>query len=225
MAGVITIRVSSNANQLARSLDAFIRRQVPFAVAQGVNLTAQRVAQAETDNIATTFKNPSPFTRNSVGIRRAKKGSPTAIVYMKDATAQYLTPYETGGVHRLPGRALLNPKDISLNQYGQLQRGIMAKFRGRKDIYIGVVQTSKGPVNGVWQRLDWSRSGAPRKRRAGRGSLFVKGQGALKLLIRFGDALPVKQHLNWGKKAKQIVDQWIDKDLSAALAAARRTER
>jgi len=52
-----------------------------------------------------------------------------------------------------------------------------------------------------------------------------KHLGALKLLIRFGDALPVKQQLNWGKKAKQTVDQWIDRDLSTALAAARRTAR
>lgn len=225
MAGVITIRVSSNANALARGLDDFIRRQLPFAIAQGVNQTAQRVAKAESDNIVATLTNPTPFTRKSVGVQRAKKGSPTAVVFMKDITAAYLQPYETGGVHKLPGTALLNPKDIALNQYGQLPRGIMAKLRGRKDIYIGVIKTSKGSINGVWQRLDVSRNGGVRKKRVARGGLYDKHLGALKLLIRFGDALPVKKQLNWGKRAKQIVDQWIDKDLSAALAAARRTAR
>jgi len=225
VAGVITIRVSSNANAIARGLDDFIRRQLPFAVAQGINATAQRVASAETENIVQTFKNPTPFTRKSVGVRRAKKGSPTAVVYMKDGTATYLQPYETGGVHVLSGSALLNPKDIVLNQYGQLPRNVMAKLRGRKDIYIGVVKTPKGSINGVWQRLDVSRNGGVRKKRAARGGLYDKHLGALKLLIRFGDALPVKKHLNWGKRAKQIVDQWIDRDLSAALAAARRTAR
>jgi hypothetical protein len=225
MAGVVTVRVSSNANAIARGLDDFIRRQLPFAIAQGVNQTAQRVAKAESDNIVATLKNPTPFTRKSVGVKRAKKGSPTAIVFMKDITAAYLQPYETGGVHKLPGTALLNPKDIALNQYGQLPRGIMAKLRGRKDIYIGIVKTSKGSINGVWQRLDVGRSGAPRKKRIARGGLYDKHLGALKLLIRFGDALPVKKQLNWGKRAKQIVDQWIDKDLSAALAAARKTAR
>ena len=225
MAGVITIRVSSNANAIARGLDDFIRRQLPFAIAQGINQTAQRAAKAESDNIVATLKNPTPFTRKSVGVRRAKKGSPTAVVFMKDITAAYLQPYETGGVHKLPGTALLNPKDIALNQYGQLPRGIMAKLRGRKDIYIGVVKTSKGSINGVWQRLDIGRNGGTRKKRAARGGLYDKHLGALKLLIRFGDALPVKKQLNWGKRAKQIVDQWIDKDLSSALAAARRSAR
>ncbi|CAB3742608.1 hypothetical protein LMG24238_06909 [Paraburkholderia sediminicola] len=225
MAGVITIRVSSNANEIARGLDDFIRRQLPFAIAQGVNLTANRVAGDETENIVKTFKNPSPFTRKAVGIKRAKKGSPTAVVFMKDATAAYLQPYETGGAHRLAGTALLNPKDINLNQYGQLPRGIMAKLRGRKDIYIGVIQTAKGSINGVWQRLDVTNKGTTRRKRVERGSVHDKHLGALKLLIRFGDALPVKQQLNWGKKAKQTVDQWIDRDLSTALAAARRTAR
>lgn len=225
MAGIITIRVSSNASAIARGLDDFIRRQLPFATAQGVNRTTQRVADAESENIVATLKNPSPFTRKAVGVRRAKKGSPTAVVYMKDITASYLQPYETGGVHKLPGTALLNPKDIGLNQYGQLPRGIMAKLRGRKDIYIGVIKTAKGSINGVWQRLDVSRNGGVRRKRVARGGVFDQKLGALKLLIRFGDALPVKKRLNWGRRAKQIVDQWIDKDLSAALAAARQTAR
>lgn len=225
MAGVIAIRVSSNANALARSLDDFIKRQLPFAMAQGVNKTAQRVAEGESDNIVQTLKNPTPFTRKSVGVRRARKGIPTAFVFMKDITASYLQPYETGGVHKLPGSALLNPKDIALNQYGQLPRGIMSKLRSRNDIYIGVVKTAKGSINGVWQRLDVSRNGGVRKKRVARGGLYDKHLGALKLLIRFGDALPVKKQLNWGSNAKRIVDQWIDRDLSEALAAARRSAK
>ncbi|MEX3817338.1 hypothetical protein AB3X91_09015 [Paraburkholderia sp. BR14263] len=152
---------------------------------------------------------------------------------MKDIAASYLQPYETGGVHKLNSRALLNPKDIKLNQYGQLSRGTMAALKGRPDIFIGPVKTANGSIiNGVWQRpTDTKRVTLLN----GKGKRLTKlnrldvtrnnGRGHLKLLLRFGDALPVRKQLNWGKRANQIVTRWIDRDLSDALAAARASAR
>lgn len=229
----MTIRVTSNARDLARGLNDFIQRQVPFAIAQGINRTAQRVAEGEEENLAGTLVNPSPFTMNSVGVKRAKKSSPTAVVYMKDIAAGYLEPFETGGVHKLNSRALLNPKNLRLNQYGQLPRGTLAALKGRPDVFIGAVKTASGEtINGVWQRPTNTKRVTLLNARGKRLGKLNKldatqnnGRGKLKLLIRFGDALPVKQHLDWGKRAKQIVDQWIDRDLAEALGAAMRTAK
>ncbi|WP_321968850.1 hypothetical protein [Paraburkholderia tropica] len=233
MAGLMTIRVTSNARDLARGMNDFIQRQVPFAIAQGINRTAQRVADVERQNLADTLSNPSPFTRNSVGVQRAKKGKPTAVVYMKDIAASYLEPFETGGVHKLNSRALLNPKNIRLNQYGQLARNTLAALKGRPDVFIGAVKTASGEtINGVWQRpTDTKRVSLLN----GRGKKLGKlnkldatqngGRGKLKLLIRFGDALPVKKHLDWGARATRTVQQWIDRDLAEALSDAMRTAR
>ena len=63
--------------------------------------------------------------------------------------AQYLDPYETGGVHGLGGKVLLNPKDIPLNQYEQLSNRVLAKLKARPDIVIGPVKTKKGVVGGA----------------------------------------------------------------------------
>ncbi|MBU9539427.1 hypothetical protein KTE58_23870 [Burkholderia multivorans] len=233
MAGVLTIRVTSNARDVYRGLNDLVRKQLPFAVAQGINRTAQRVAEAEVKNLEDTLDNPSPFTRRSVGIKRARKNDPTAVVFMKDIAASYLQPYEVGGVHKLNSRALLNPKNIRLNQYGQLPRGTLAMLKGRPDIFIGAVKTASGEtINGVWQRpTNTARVSLLNARGKRLGKLNKldasknNGRGQLKLLIRFGDALPVKKRLNWGARAQQIVDRWIDRDMQDALAAAMKTSR
>ncbi|MFC4705514.1 hypothetical protein ACFPAA_17910 [Paraburkholderia caffeinitolerans] len=229
----MTIRVTSNARDLARGLNDFIQKQVPFAIAQGINRTAQRVADVERENLADTLTNPSPFTRNAVGVQRAKKGAPTAVVYMKDITASYLEPFETGGVHKLNSRALLNPKNIRLNQYGQLPRNTLAALKERPDVFIGAVKTASGEtINGVWQRpTDTKRVSLlnARGKRLGKVNKLDTeqngGRGKLKLLIRFGEALPVKKRLDWGARARRTVDQWINRDLEAALSAALKTAR
>ncbi|HEF4732730.1 MULTISPECIES: hypothetical protein [Burkholderia] len=233
MAGVLTIRVTSNARDVYRGLNDLVRKQLPFAIAQGINRTAQRVAEAEVKNLEDTLDNPSPFTRRSVGIKRARKNDPTAVVFMKDIAASYLQPYEVGGVHKLNSRALLNPKNIRLNQYGQLPRGTLAMLKGRPDIFIGAVKTASGEtINGVWQRpTNTARVSLLNARGKRLGKLNKldasknNGRGQLKLLIRFGDALPVKKRLNWGARARQIVDRWIDRDMQDALAAAMKTSR
>jgi hypothetical protein len=233
MASPLTIRVNSNANDIARQLDAFVRKQVPFAVAQGINRTAARVADIERRNIQQTFAHPTPFTQKSIGVSKAKKTSPTAVVYLKDIAASYLQPFETGGVHKLNSQALLNPKNIRLNQYGQLTRGSLANLKGRPDVFIGAVKTADGQtINGVWQRPTNTKRVSPIDSKGKRVRKLHKldtsangGRGHLKLLIRFGDALPVKKRLNWGSTARQTVARFIDQDMADALAAALKTAR
>lgn len=52
-------------------------------------------------------------------------------------------------------------------------------------MFIGPVDTAKGKVGGVWQR------------KKARKSKKKQQKGCLKLLVRFGEALPVKQELGF----------------------------
>lgn len=233
------LSVHADVRALKRSMSDFTNKQLPFAISQGINRTAARVAEAESANIRQTFKHPTPFTQKSVGIVKARKSNPVAIVYMKDITASYLKPYETGGSHKLNSQALLNPKDIKLNQFGQLSRGTLARLKARSDIFIGPVKTKDGQmVNGVWQRpflrgrdANLGAGMSVRKRNKllrGMHPNMPKGAnttGKLVLLLRFGDALPVNKRLNWGARANQTVNRSIAADLAAALAAALTTAR
>jgi hypothetical protein len=230
---MIGISVKSDIKKLTRSLSDLAAKQVPFAKAQAINATAKRVQVAETENIRKTFKSPTPFTQNSVAIKRATKASPTAIVYVRDIAAKYLKPYETGGVHVLPGLALLNPKNIPLNAYGQLPRGIIDKLKGRPDVFIGAVRLKNGDtINGIWQRpTDTKRVTLlnERGKRLGKLNRLKRTddnpRGKLKLLIRFGNALPVQKQLNYGKQARVIVNQYLAQDFDAALKKALATAK
>ncbi len=50
---------------------------------------------------------------------------------MKPVAAKYLQPYEDGGSHFLPERALLNPKNIN-DKNGQLPRRVLDRLKARK---------------------------------------------------------------------------------------------
>lgn len=223
---MLDINIRDNIRQLTAQLDRVARQQMPFATAQALNRIGKRVERAEQGNIRAKFKHPTPFTQKSIGVKRATKTNPEVTVFVKPVAAKYLEPYETGGVHKLPGRALLNPKDIKLNAYGQLPRATLAKLKARPDIFIGIVKTKAGPVNGVWQRVtDTTRVTllGPNGRRV-RG--LNKGPGArLKLMLRFGDALPVNTRLEFGGTATKVISRNLRRDYEAVLAAALTTTR
>ncbi|ANN70901.1 hypothetical protein [Bordetella bronchialis] len=228
---MLDVKITSNMKDVMRRIDAFTARQLPFALAQGINTTAARVQAAETENIKATFKNPTPFTQKSVGVSKARKSSPVATIYVKKIAAAYLQPYEDGGVHKLNSRALLNPKDIRLNSYGQLPRSALGRLKARPDVFIGAIRARGGQsVNGVWQRVAPKRGRGAGKATGRRGvnqaALAQQNpRGRLKLLIRFGDALPVNKQLNFGATAREIVDRYFPSDFEAALAEALRTAR
>jgi hypothetical protein len=219
MADSFEISIRSNIKQIQKKLSEFAYKQLPFATATALTALAKSVQADEIKNLQSVLKSPSPFTLRSVRMTAARKSNLTATVFVMDKAAGYLAPYEVGGVHKLNSRALLNPKDIGLNQYGQLRRAALSSLKGRSDIFIGPVKTKKGIINGVWQReaatasVINSRTGKTRVTKRG-----VNKSGALKLLIRFGDALPVKKHLGYQARARAVVNANFNVELGRALA-------
>lgn len=236
---MLNIAITSNLKDVQRSIDAFTAKQLPFAMAQAINKTAARVQAAETENIKTTFENPTPFTQKSVGVSKARKSNPVATIYIKDIAASYLEPYEDGGVHKLNSKALLNPKDIKLNQYGNLPKAALARLKAKPGVFIGPVKLKNGEtINGVWQRpmlrgrdAVLGKDMTVRQRQKllrGKHPNLPRGAnttGKLKLLIRFGNALPVKKRLGFGSKAQGIVNQYFAQDFAAAFDEAMKTAR
>ena len=197
---MIRISVSADVRRLTATLDDIARRQVPYAKAQAINALAFEVQRAERAAIPSVFKNPRPFTRNGVLVAKATKASPTATVYMRAEVAKYLAPYEFGGKHELPGRALLNPKRISLDQYGQLTRTTTQRLTARPNVFVGRV----GNVNGFWQRMKGDK---------------------LKLLIRFGDAIEVHKRLEFRARGQALLSQRFAVVFGEAMQRALATMR
>jgi hypothetical protein len=232
---MIDLSIRAELKGLTKSLGAFAYRQLPFAQAQAVNALASRVQKGETENLKKEFPSLTPFTAKAVGVNRATKADPTAVVFVRPVAAQYLKPYENKGTHFLGGKkALLVPIDQATNQYGNLPRGTLARLIGRSDVFVGPVKTKAGVINGVWQRpylreLDASKGYSVKLRKKIRGQgMQARGAnttGKLRLLIRFKDSPVVKQSLGFGTHARRTVVTYWRVDFDAAMAKAVATAR
>jgi hypothetical protein len=234
---MLDFNVKSNIDKFSRGISAMAWKQLPFATAQALNAIAAESIVAEKQNEERVLDRPKPFTMNAIGYVRAKKDNLAARVYMKDATARYLEPYEFGGTNRLAGKALLKPVGAvgDLDQYGNLPRSWLRKIKGRSDIFIGPVKTkSEGVINGVWQRAAGEDEKATRTTVTKGGKIITRKVAGyvpsregrrLRLLVRFQNAHQVKQHLDWFGVARRTVEKTFNREMGKALAAAIATAR
>lgn len=206
----VDISVQTNVKALAKKLDAFAYKQLPFATAQALTAIAREIQKGEQAAMSTVFDRPTPFTVNSVGVKPARKDNQEAEVFVKDIAAAYLKPYEVGGVNKLNSKAVLTPIGSPTNQYGNLPRNRLASLKGRANVFVGKIKGKDGTqIDGVWQRIP-ARKGKP---------------ASVKLLIRFDDAHPIKQHLDYRQRAQGIVTATFDVEMGRALAKAIATAK
>ncbi|EPY9202559.1 hypothetical protein ACXHVK_002127 [Morganella morganii] len=201
-----------------------LRKQIPFATAQAMTAVVRKIEDAQKVAMQRNLDNPTPFTVKSVKSRGARKSDLKAKVFVMNTAAAYLEPFETGGVHKLNGSALLNPKDIKLNKYGNLPRNKLSSLKSKGNTFIGDISG----VNGVWQRKKAKKGKKGRKRlqRSPNGTRRDrKKQPMPKLLIRFGDALPVEPVLGYQDRAMKMTQALLPQEINRAIAEAIRTAR
>lgn len=213
----------ANLTDLSNQLRTF-RKQLPFATAQAMTAVVRKIEDAQKVAMQRNLDNPTPFTVKSVKSRGARKSDLKAKVFVMNTAAAYLEPFEIGGVHKLNGAALLNPKAIKLNKYGNLPRNKLSSLKSKENTFIGDI----GGVNGVWQRKKAKKGKKGRKRlqRSPNGTRRDrKKQPMPKLLIRFGDALPVEPVLGYQDRAMKMTQALLPQEINRAIAEATRTAR
>lgn len=206
-----------------------LKKQIPFALAKAMTQVVREIETAERKALQRKLDNPTPFTVKSVGSVGARKDNLRAKVFVRDTAAAYLEPFEFGGQHKLSGQALLNPKNIKLNKYGNLPRNKLAQLKAKPNVFVGEIRTRYGSdVNGVWQRVK-AKKGKKGKKRAKRSPNGTRRerqkQPAPKLLIRFGDALTVSPTLGYMDRAEKMSAALMPAVLSRAIAEAIRTAK
>ena len=213
--------------------DMLWSRHLPFAISQAINKTGTLAIQAEQDNEEKVLDRPRPFTKGAIRMIRANKAKFQATVFMMDITARYLKPYEFGGSNVLNSKALLKPVGAmkDLDQYGNLPRRFLAQMKNRKDVFIGTVNTKLGPVEGLWQRsTEGAKVSVLRTRkdgtvRVGKTAKNINNTGRLKLLVKFTDAHPVEQNLDWFGVAEKTVNGAFPGEMSTTFQQALATAR
>jgi hypothetical protein len=217
------LNIRFNVDDQIRQVSREHKRQIDFALAQTVNKLAKLAQAEEKKGLASFFDTPTPFTVNSVAIKAARKGNPTATVYIRPIAAKYLEPYEYGGKQYLGAKpADLVPINAVSNQYGNLPRNAIKKYMNRKDVFLGKVKTSSGVVYGLWQRpASQARRGAKRTR----GGRLANTTGHLKLLVSFAEPVNTRKRLNFGQRSQLIVQRnaavLFRNTLASAIASAR----
>lgn len=232
------LQVKVDLRGLKRGLSDVKRKQLPYATALALTMTAGHVGEGWQEEIKADLDDPTPFTVNSVGVRGATKSRLVATVFIKDIAAAYLEPLTDGGPHFLGGKkGLLNPKNVTLNQYGNLTKGKLAALKAKGNVFVGPVTFKNGQtINGVWQR-----GARGRRKKVGRrgGEFGTKGkhhlkdnaaQGlssatTLKLLIRFTDPLEAKPVLRFQARTERDVLKYFEPSFAKAFNRAMATAR
>lgn len=194
--------------QLRRDFNHFQRQQVPFASALALTRIAQQVQAAETAALETVFDRPTPFTRKAFVVKPARKSAPTATVLARDIQSKYLEPSEVGGRQVLGAkRAILAPRGVGLNSYGNLPRTKLATLKAKPTVFVGQVRAKKGARSGVWQRVGKGRN------------------EKLKLLIEFADPAPIQPVFGFLPRARSVVERVYVREFEAAMAQAMASAR
>lgn len=132
------------------ALARLVQQQLPYAGSVALNKTANAVLDAERGTMQGVFDNPTPFTLNSLRVKRATKSDLVAEVRFKDATSgnrsaeKYLTPEVLGGNRRVKGIELL------LRSRGLLDAGS----------YLVPASTAKLDANGNLMRSQYNQISA-----------------------------------------------------------------
>ena len=199
-----------------------LQKQIPFATAQAMTSVVRDIAAAQKVALGRKLESPTQFTVNSVGSAGARKNNLRAKVFVRDVAAEYLEPFEFGGEHKLNSQALLNPKNIKLNKYGNMPRNKLSQLKAKPNVFVGEVNG----VDAVWQRRKPKKAKKKRARRSANGTRRPKRkQRAPKLLVRFGDALPVTPVLGYMDRSKAMAEALMPAALSRAIADAIKTAK
>jgi hypothetical protein len=205
-----------------------LKKQIPFAMAQAMTSTVRQIEQAEKTAIQRKL-NATPFTVKSVKSKGATKNNLVAKVFVQDKAAEYLDPFEMGGMHKLQHKAKLVPHGIRLNKYGNIPRNKLEQLKAKPDVFVGRAKVKgggEGGISGVWQRKKARNKRKKRRARSPNGTQQPRLKTRPpKLLIGFGDALPVQAELGYISRAEMMAKNILPKELSKAIANALKTAK
>jgi len=140
--------VHSTIMEVLPKLEQFSARQAPFIIAKALTATAKQVQAGLTDDVKRSFKNPTPWTVNSIYITPATKQNLTAQIGIKNQIVAGLAPIQPlnaevyGGARRdkraevalrragiLPANMFIVPgKGVALDGNGNISGALMRQI-------------------------------------------------------------------------------------------------
>jgi len=145
---MIVVSVKADITAAMRKLREIEQRQVPFATALALTRAAQFAKRTLVEEMRRDFRNPTPFTLNSLRVDAATKSDLRSKIYFKDfagsgtPASKYLAPEIFGGARSakgferslqrvgiLPSGWFAVPADgAPFDQYGNVPAGVLVKI-------------------------------------------------------------------------------------------------
>lgn len=221
---MIQIGVKTLGFKEARGILRTVSKQMPFATAKALTVTAKDVRDEVVAEIPKHLNEPVRFTRRAFGYKSATKRRLEAKVFAKSIQAQYLWWSIEGGTES----SMIRPANMKLNKYGNMPRKKIEKLMARPDVFYGTV---KG-ITGVWQRGKWrgSRfySGVTKSKWGYLNKRAYEGRNpyrGLKLLAVYESTLKFKKKFDFHGISQRVMDErWpgnLEEAWRLALATAR----
>jgi len=215
------ISVKSDVDKALKSMRGLQRKQMPFAAALGLTMTAKKVAKVEQRMMVRQLDRPTPFTIKGVRWERADKkdfatGRLHSRVYLMPTQAEYLRFQIEGGTRTPRGTAIAVPtSNVKLNRYGNLAggQGRIKRLLAKKNTFQGTI----GGVAGVWQR--------PKRGKRSRGGSGTIGQSGLKLLVAYESSAQYRPRFDFYGIAERSVRSNVGKEMDKAIARALRSAK
>jgi len=215
------ISVKSDVDKALKSMSRLHNKQVPFAAALGLTMTAKKVAKVEQRMMVRKLDRPTPFTIKGVKCQGASKndfktGRLHSSVYLMDKQAEYLRFQIEGGTRTPKGQAIAVPtSNVKLNRYGNLAggQGRIKRLLAKKNVFQGTING----VAGVWQR--------PKRGKRSRGGSGTIGQSGLKLLVAYESSTQYQPRFDFYGIAERSVRTNVGKEMDKAIARALRSAK
>lgn len=201
--------ISDNIDEFERSLSDTAQKQMPFALMLTINDTLKDVKGNREDDLDKRFKNPTPFTKRGIYIKRATKRRLSGEVAFKKIQAEYLELQVKGGIRKPKRKAIVVPKAIRLNKYGNMPRGSLARNISKSDTFVvnRGDKRSRSLAPGVYKRS---------KRKRG---------GKLKMLATFENQVAYKKRYDFvgpaHKTASGVLPKHMFKNIKRSVKTAR----
>lgn len=105
------------------------KKQTEFAAAVALTKTAKRAQADMPAALQRALDQPTAYTQRGTYITPARRDKPEAVIGFKDRQAKYMAYQIAGGVYNPGAAGIKLPGDITLNTFGNIPRGTIAKLK------------------------------------------------------------------------------------------------
>ncbi|CAI3953661.1 unnamed protein product [Commensalibacter communis] len=213
-----TIRLDTK--QASMELQRIASKDIPYAVALGLNGVAKAARDQVKQELPSIFHNTNAFTRNAVAFTPATKNYQTATIFIKDQQAKYLQFEEYGGT-RTPSDNITNPSAKGLvvaapnakkNASGGLPKGYVKSLaqKAQQDLQRAKAAGRKGKAQSILKIT--GKNGKP-----GGFFLYNRQQRSLTRLVSFVSKASYKPKMGFHQKVEQFINKNANHYLTQAI--------